>query len=621
MKTIRRFFSAIIIITLIFLINVNIYANDVTEVGGARYYVEESTENILSKGIIHHTDIAFSSAKECSSTAAGYGDSEPFVSDKYYPQQVNVLEIPSSENIKITPWANINPSGWTLSTVRSMIKDFETDNPGYKVIAAINGDFFDISGTNNFPYTPNGVHVSDGNFYKSSATRTVGFKNDGSNKPLIGNKSFTKTSNMILALFNENDEVIKEYVIDKVNEVPNEGEIAIYYANRDNTKKAVPVNVEDGYIVGNAEFALPHSESDFYGLGVISEKGNKTIGDGQFAIVSKNSEVTSTLKVGLKIRAQYEFTGEFENIQDAIGVGETLLYDGNFTGADKDRHPRTFLGVKEDGTIIMTVVDGRQSGKGMYGATAAEMAAILSHYGAVDGYNLDGGGSSTMIIIKDGELQVVNSPSDGRERNDANCLIIAAKVPAIDYEFTNITENSITVNANVLDKNGFDFDTLYVGLGDEIKEVVDGKATFTDLNRNQKYVATFYQKIGDEFDDFAFKDYVYTSKLYPEVTFANLKFNNKTLVMEVEFNDPDGAIIKCIAYIDKKNAGVNKSIANFYNFNDQINNIKLVVTYNLNDGLGDKDVVVTDVDMSCSIDVFMHMAIFDINQKISNIYK
>jgi len=621
MRMLRKISSALIIILLTIFINVNIFASDVTEINGARYYVEEEIiRNELSKGVIQHTDISYSSAKECTSTAAGLGSTETFVPDKYYPQQVNVLEIPSSNEIKITPWANINSAGWTLSTVRSMIIDYERDNPGYKVIAAVNGDFFDINGNNNFPYTPNGVHVSDGNFYKSSSTRTVGFKNDGSSDPLVGNEAFTRTEKMILAIFNEENEVIREFTIDNINNNPQDGEISLYYANKDANKKIVPIDVEDGYVVEGAEFALPHSNNDFYGLGKISKKGNATLGAGQFAIVSKNPIVTQALSAGLKIRVQYEFSGDYKNIKDAIGVGETILYNGEYTGADKNRHPRTMIGVKEDGTIIMTIVDGRQSDKGMYGATSAEMAAILSHYGAVEGYNLDGGGSSTMIIVNDGELQVMNSPSDGRERSDSNCLIISVKVPIIEHSVSNVSESSFTINTNIIDKNGFEFDKLYVGIEDEIKEVINGNATFTNLNHNQKYVYQFYRQINGEFIDFGFEGVVYTAKTMPEINYINIYYNNKTLVVEVDMNNPDEAIKKCLVYIGDKYAAVNNGRANFYNFQGSIENIKVELTYDLNDGNGQKKKEITNFRIHLGIDLFLDIAIHEINVKITNIY-
>ena len=59
-----------------------------------------------------------------------------------------------------------------------------------------------------------------------------------------------------------------------------------------------------------------------------------------------------------------------------------------------------------------------------YGQLAAEMARL----GAYTAINLDGGGSSTLVLrAADGELKVMNRPSDGKERAVANVLGLTVK--------------------------------------------------------------------------------------------------------------------------------------------------------------------------------------------------
>jgi hypothetical protein len=81
-------------------------------------------------------------------------------------------------------------------------------------------------------------------------------------------------------------------------------------------------------------------------------------------------------------------------------------------------HPRTFIGLSADSTrLFLCTVDGRQSSS--IGMTFRDMAAFLLQIGATDGFNLDGGGSTEMVV--NGEI--VNSPSDkGGERPVANSL-------------------------------------------------------------------------------------------------------------------------------------------------------------------------------------------------------
>jgi exopolysaccharide biosynthesis protein len=60
---------------------------------------------------------------------------------------------------------------------------------------------------------------------------------------------------------------------------------------------------------------------------------------------------------------------------------------------------------------LFLVVDGYNE-KGSSGATLAEMQILLQRYGALDGYNLDGGGSTSLVF----NGRVINNPSDGNLR-------------------------------------------------------------------------------------------------------------------------------------------------------------------------------------------------------------
>ena len=84
------------------------------------------------------------------------------------------------------------------------------------------------------------------------------------------------------------------------------------------------------------------------------------------------------------------------------------------------RNPRTAAGVYADGTLVLLVVDGRQPGVST-GFTISELRQLMLRMGVADALNLDGGGSSTLVI--DGEL--ANSPSDADgARAVADALII-----------------------------------------------------------------------------------------------------------------------------------------------------------------------------------------------------
>jgi hypothetical protein len=95
-------------------------------------------------------------------------------------------------------------------------------------------------------------------------------------------------------------------------------------------------------------------------------------------------------------------------VKHAFGGGPVLIQEGQirisnneerkFAGkAISDKHPRTAIGYKKDGAMVILAVQGRMKGLAE-GATLPQMAKILVDLGCVEAMNLDGGGSSCMLI-------------------------------------------------------------------------------------------------------------------------------------------------------------------------------------------------------------------------------
>lgn len=87
------------------------------------------------------------------------------------------------------------------------------------------------------------------------------------------------------------------------------------------------------------------------------------------------------------------------------------------------RHPRTAVGTKPDGSVVLMVVDGRQSFVSN-GASLADLAEIFGSLGCSDAINLDGGGSSTFVLAENNGFVTKNSPSAGALRAVANGLLV-----------------------------------------------------------------------------------------------------------------------------------------------------------------------------------------------------
>lgn len=119
------------------------------------------------------------------------------------------------------------------------------------------------------------------------------------------------------------------------------------------------------------------------------------------------------------------------NAQWAGGVGDIMVQNGQLTDSStwsytKDgRAPRTAVGVKADGTLLLYAVDGRQNGYSI-GLSQKDLAEEMKARGCVWAANLDGGGSTAMSVWLPGDTgPVVKSiPSDGKPRSCATYLLM-----------------------------------------------------------------------------------------------------------------------------------------------------------------------------------------------------
>jgi hypothetical protein len=109
-------------------------------------------------------------------------------------------------------------------------------------------------------------------------------------------------------------------------------------------------------------------------------------------------------------------------MKTAIGGGPVLVQNKKirvtnkeeqmFVNGENDRHPRTAMGYTKDNKLIILLVQGRFPGEAE-GVTLHEEAEILLSLGCVEALNLDGGGSSSMLV---NGLQTIKPSDKGNER-------------------------------------------------------------------------------------------------------------------------------------------------------------------------------------------------------------
>ncbi len=230
------------------------------------------------------------------------------------------------------------------------------------------------------------------------------------------------------------------------------------------------------FAINGGYFANDVSVSVIIEDGEVVSKGTHKTPRGAFGFENGKPEVIWTIPATfgnsvLKLDAfdAKKSSGKWLATQ-AVGGGPVLVKNGTiqmtaseegFAKSHTIRHPRSAIGYKDEHTVVILVVDGRQEASA--GVTLHELAKIMQQLGTVAALNLDGGGSSTMIAAN----EVVNVPVNvsGGDRNNlrknAGAFIISEKVPSktqkpiyFDTENTTYSETGIWKDSNLFNFYG-----------------------------------------------------------------------------------------------------------------------------------------------------------------------
>ena len=290
----------------------------------------------------------------------------------------------------------------------------------HKVVAAINGDFYNTSTGEQI-----GSQVANGQLLKvTNDWLNIAFNID--KNPIIGMQNF---SGSIIT----NDSIKS---ISGVNKVRNADELIFYnsfYGSSTSTNqygtevRVIPI---DNWLVNDTIRCIV--DTVVTGIGNMVIGNNKAVLSGHGisgAFLVNNLFKDDTIKVALNLNPA------LSKIEQLIGGNTWLVQNGIVNQDNGDRHPRTSVGFNQDSTqFFMFVVDGRQPGLSV-GMSYKELGDYMKTWGVHNGLNLDGGGSSTMVV----RGSIVNSPSDiGGERSVANSLLLISTAPTGPLEYIRI---------------------------------------------------------------------------------------------------------------------------------------------------------------------------------------
>jgi hypothetical protein len=190
----------------------------------------------------------------------------------------------------------------------------------------------------------------------------------------------------------------------------------------------------NGAVVVLSPFPPTQGRRDLTGtVTAVATGGSVPIPADGAVLAARGTAATDLLReavVGQPLTVRIPLPNDWATVTDAVSAGPTLIKDGRpiYNAGEaltpvqlRGRDPRTAIGQRPDGGIVLIAVDGRQPGWSI-GITNWDLALTLMRYGCINAFALDSGGSTTMAF----EGQVLNRPSDpGGERPVGEALVVA----------------------------------------------------------------------------------------------------------------------------------------------------------------------------------------------------
>lgn len=270
----------------------------------------------------------------------------------------------------------------------------------HNAYAAVNGGFFHEYGE------PSGMVITNGEIVTNSTGKYPVFI-------IEGNKaSLQQLNSKVWIKHNE-----KKIYIDGINVKGYKGGTILYtpsfgLSNREKANN-ITVVVEDGVAIKTGQVK---GETDIPRNGVLLTQQ------------SLNSNVNKEINIKKGDKISYGIDSDFSNITQAYECGSWIVKKGEIIIGEKDdwvgiltnRDPRTIVGLKDDNSVVLAVIDGRQPGYSE-GFTGQELGEFLLEQGINNAAMLDGGASTEMVL----EGVVVNRPSfKGEERPLCGGIIV-----------------------------------------------------------------------------------------------------------------------------------------------------------------------------------------------------
>ncbi|MGE7690620.1 S-layer homology domain-containing protein [Lysinibacillus sp. NPDC097214] len=347
---------------------------------------------------------------------------------------VNVLDV-NLNNIYTKLEVGVPKPINSLQTTTNMAKQNTYD--GHRVVGAVNASYF----------LGNGMPAN-----------LLAEKNEIINYGILGDTYESPTQKPVAFGVSKSGKAIADYYSTNLSFQVNGKSYPIDLINTERTTDKTVLYTPDKKTTGSnnwgVEIVVSNASQDMKVLhfgdrlsGTVSKvtaygaEGNSTVPSDGFVISVQNKELATELSqitAGTNIDVNLSIDEKWMDAQFILAAGPMLVNNGKVdismptnSGFASARSPRTALAVDATGTKVFVVtVDGRLSGHSN-GTNLTELASYLISMGATSAINLDGGGSTAMVVRNPGGYfaNLVNIPSDGGERRVSAILQVVNTAP------------------------------------------------------------------------------------------------------------------------------------------------------------------------------------------------
>lgn len=348
---------------------------------------------------------------------------------------------------------------------------------GWRVVAGINGDFYDTA-----TGYPLGLMISGGEIISGADSNyALGFQSDGS--VILGEPKLAITAGL-------NGKTLAIAAINKPRVEGAGVTLLTHDFNNDHNTAThtegltVLCSVLSGSAAVGGEMLVQvmRSETGTQAVDIGEDEIALTISAGGYTL---DKHFLETLTPGEVLTISFTAADSAWNtVTEAVGAMYLLVENGvEVPNLSTSYAPRSAVGIRANGELVLYTVDGRQAEHSM-GASLKILAQRMVELGCETAVCFDGGGSTTLTAtLPDGAgAAVINSPSDKNERKVSNHLLLLARHHATgipDHIYFNPSANvvlpghTVELNATLVD-TGYSPMDAHIVYECSAGEIVDG---------------------------------------------------------------------------------------------------------------------------------------------------